>query len=71
MSVVSQRKEFIESLDISQKTIVQMVTKLTEDFRAPFNTVRAAVAELSTKVNLAIKVAGSQAQLGAQFNSTK
>jgi len=70
---VAHMEERVEELDSSQKAIIQMVTDLSEDFRAALDVVRTEIADVSTRVNLTMRAVGNQAPAGGvvQLNRVK
>ena len=63
-------EEHVEGLDNVQKTIIHMVSEMSEDLRVALGIVRAKVASLSARLNLTIKVEGNQSpnRCVVQFN---
>lgn len=53
-------EEHIEELDNSQKAITQVVTDLSEDFRAALDVVKTEIADVNARVNLTMRVVGNQ-----------
>lgn len=70
---VSHMEERVEKLDSSQKAIIQMVTDLSEDFRAALDDIRTEVTGVSARVNLTVRMVGNQTPAGGaiQFNKVK
>ena len=53
-------EERVDGLDSSQKAMFQMVTELYEDVKAALDVVRVEVADISTKVNVVVRVVENQ-----------
>lgn len=64
-------EEYVEGLNNARKDIVQMVFRMSEDITTTLEVIRAVVVDLSTKLNLTIRVTRIKPLLEVQSNLTK
>ena len=68
---VTHTEERVIELDSSQKTMLEMIHGMSEDFRATLDVVRNEIAEVNTKVNLKVRVMENQAPTGGAIPAGK
>lgn len=61
MGSVAHIEEHVAELDSSQKTILEMINGMSEDFRAALNVITNEIADVSARVNLTMRAMASHA----------
>ncbi|KAA0057471.1 uncharacterized protein E5676_scaffold216G001550 [Cucumis melo var. makuwa] len=60
-SFVAHMEECVNELDNSQKTLLEMINDMSEDFRATLDVVRNKIADVNARLNLTIRLMANQA----------
>ncbi|KAA0040304.1 uncharacterized protein E5676_scaffold142G004680 [Cucumis melo var. makuwa] len=67
---VDHMEECVDELDSSQKTLLEMISGMSEDFRDTLNVVRNEIADVNARLNLTMRAIVNQLQLEEQFRAT-
>ncbi|KAA0062566.1 senescence-specific cysteine protease sag39 [Cucumis melo var. makuwa] len=68
---VAHMKGRVNELDSSQKTILEMINDMSEDFRAILDVVRNEIADVNTRANLTMRAMANQVPVGVAVLVTK
>ncbi|TYK28786.1 senescence-specific cysteine protease sag39 [Cucumis melo var. makuwa] len=68
---VAHMKGRVNELDNSQKTILEMINDMSEDFQAILDVVRNEIADVNTRVNLTMRAMANQVPVGVAVLVTK
>ncbi|TYK31693.1 uncharacterized protein E5676_scaffold398G00590 [Cucumis melo var. makuwa] len=61
---VAYIEERVQELDSSQKTLLEMINDMSEDFRATLNVVRNEIADVNVRLSLTMRAMANQAPVG-------
>ncbi|KAA0053838.1 uncharacterized protein E6C27_scaffold135G002280 [Cucumis melo var. makuwa] len=61
----------VNELDNSQKTLLEMINGMSEDFRATLDVVRSEIADVNTRLSLTMRAMANQAPVGGAVPVTK
>ncbi|KAA0049646.1 reverse transcriptase [Cucumis melo var. makuwa] len=59
---VAHMEERVNELDSSQKTLLEMINDMSEDFRATLDIIRNEIADVNSRLNLTVRAIANQAQ---------
>ncbi|KAA0046481.1 uncharacterized protein E5676_scaffold1251G00300 [Cucumis melo var. makuwa] len=68
---VADMKERVNELDSSQKTLLEMINGMSEDFQATIDVVRNEIADVNTRLSLTMRAMANQVSIGGTVPVTK
>ncbi|KAA0046578.1 senescence-specific cysteine protease sag39 [Cucumis melo var. makuwa] len=64
-------EECVNELDNSQKTLLEMINDMSEDFRATLDVVRNEIADVNARLNLTVRAITNQALAGGAISVSR
>ncbi|TYK11966.1 uncharacterized protein E5676_scaffold177G001500 [Cucumis melo var. makuwa] len=64
-------EERVSELDSSQKTLLEMINGISEDFRVPLDVVRNEIADVNARLNLTMRAMANQAPAGGAISVSR
>ncbi|KAA0055059.1 senescence-specific cysteine protease sag39 [Cucumis melo var. makuwa] len=71
LGFVAHMEGRVNELDSSQKTLLEMINGMSEDFRATLDVVRNEIADMNTRLSLTMRVMANQVSIGGAVPITK
>ncbi|KAA0035434.1 senescence-specific cysteine protease sag39 [Cucumis melo var. makuwa] len=68
---VTHMEERVNELDSSQKTLLEMINDMLEDFRATVDVVRNEIADVNVRLNLTVRAIANQAPAGGEISVSR